>query len=154
MAIATERKNPYSVFNFTVECKDRSFEGGFSEVSGLDTEQGVIEYRTGEEETVMHKLPGLRKHANLVLKRGIVGKLGLMKWREEVSSGEVEKARSDVTVHLCNEKHEKVVTWTIRNAWPVKWVGPSLAASKNETAVETLELAHEGIKMETQGQTG
>lgn len=146
---ATERKNPYSAFNFQVECQGQGIDvkGGFSEVSGLDTEQGVIEYRTGEEETVMHKLPGLRKHANVVLKRGIVGKTGLMEWRKRVSDGDIDEARVDVTVHLCNEKHERVVTWTLSKAWPVKWVGPSLASSKNETAVETLELAHEGIKM-------
>ncbi|HET7539657.1 MAG TPA: phage tail protein [Polyangiaceae bacterium] len=145
------RANPYGVFNFKVDFAN-GVTASFSEVSGLDSEQGVIEYRTGEDDTVMSKHPGLRKHSNVVLKRGIIGTTNLWAWREQVMNGigntDDTEGKAQVTVHLLNEKREPVVTWKLNKAWPVKWVGPSLAASKNETALETLELAHEGITME------
>ncbi|WP_394849945.1 phage tail protein [Pendulispora brunnea] len=147
MAIA--RNNPYGVFNFKVEFGN-GVTGAFSEITGLDSEQGIIEYRTGDEEVAMRKLSGIRKHPNVVMKRGIVGTDGFWKWRKQVENGQVEDAnvRTLVTVHLLNEKRETVVTWKIKNAWPCKLSGPSLAAGKNETALESLELAHEGVDLE------
>lgn len=146
-----ERVNPYSVFNFRVEFESGVVVGTFSEVSGLDTEQGVIEYRTGDEDTVMRKIPGLRKHSNVVLKRGVIGAVDLTAWRRQVEDGigdaSDEEGKTSVSVHLLDEKRAPVVTWKLRKAWPSKWVGPGLASSKNETALETLELCHEGIEM-------
>src|SRR6185312_8408692 len=133
--MAKERNNPYGAFNFIVDFPGGA-KGAFSEVSGIDTEQGVIEYRNGNEDTVMRKLPGIRRHPHLVLKRGIIGKLDLWKWRDDIVTGKVDT--SDVTVHLQNEKHEDVAVWHLTNAWPMKWAGPALGASKNETAIETL----------------
>lgn len=148
-----ERKNPYGGFNFTVEF-DNGVTASFSEVSGLDAEQEVITYRTGAEDTVLHKLPGLQKYPNVVLKRGIIGTANIWKWRQDIIKGaggdDVETdGRTTVRIHLLNEKREQVVTWTIKKAWPVKWAGPSLSATKNETSIEALELAHEGIVMES-----
>jgi len=148
MAIA--RNNPYGVFNFKVEFGN-GLTAAFSEISGLDSEQGIIEYRTGDEETVMRKISGIRKHPNVVMKRGIVGTDAFWKWRKQIEQGKTEDAEGRtplVTVHLLNEKRESVVTWKIKNAWPCKLSGPALAAGKNETALESLELAHEGIDIE------
>src|SRR5262245_15005392 len=140
--MATERVNPYSSFNLKVE-----FENGviaaFSEISGLDTEQGVIEYRTGDEDTVMRKIPGIRKHPNVVMKRGILGGLNLFEWRKQVMEGigdaTDDEGKTSVTIHLLDEKRLSVATWKLKKAWPVKWAGPMLGARKNETAIETLE---------------
>jgi phage tail-like protein len=147
-----ERKNPYSGFNFRVDFAN-GVTASFSEISGLDAEQEVIMYRTGAEETVPHKIPGLQKYPNVVLKRGIIGTDNIWKWRALIIQGlggdDIEnEARTTVHVHLLDEKREPVVTWKIKKAWPVKWAGPALAAGKNETALESLELAHEGIEME------
>lgn len=149
--MTVERINPYGSFNFRVE-----FENGviaaFSEVSGLDTEQGVIDYRTGDEETVMRKIPGLRKHPNVMLKRGIVGGTGLFAWRKQVADGignlDDSEGKTTVAIHLLDEKRNVVATWKLKKAWPVKWSGPALGSSKNEMAIESLELAHEGLDME------
>jgi phage tail-like protein len=146
-----ERANPFSVFNFRLEFETGVVVGNFSEVSGLDTEQGVIDYRTGDEDTVMRKIPGLRKHSNVVLKRGIIGQVNLAAWRKQVEEGIGDQGdtegKTSVSVHLLDEKRTPVVTWKLRKAWPMKWVGPTLNAAKNETALETLELCHEGIEM-------
>lgn len=148
-----ERKNPYGVFNFRVDFAN-GVTANFSEISGLDAEQEIITYRTGNEDTVPHKMPGLKKFPNLVLKRGIIGTANIWKWRELIMDGlggdDVEnEAKTTVHVHLLDEKKQPVVTWEVKRAWPSKWSGPTLAASKNETAMESLELAHEGLRMET-----
>ena len=56
--------------------------------------------------------------------------------------------RRDVIVNLLNEDHEPVMTWKILNAWPTKITSPDMKASGNEAAIETLEIAHEGITIE------
>ncbi len=149
--MATQRKNPYGVYNFKLEF-DNGIIASFSEVSGLDSEQGVIDYRTGEDDTVMSKIPGIRKHSPVVCKRGHIGTGDLWGWRAQVMAGignaDDSEGKATVTVHLLNEKRESVVAWKLIKAWPSKWVAPSLAASKSETAVETLELVHEGITQE------
>lgn len=146
--MAIERANPYGVFNFRIEFENGVI-GTFSEITGLDTEHGVIEYRTGDEAPTMRKIPGLEKHPQVVCKRGLVGADKLWKWRQQVIDGignvDDSEGKTTVTVHLLNEKRDPVITWTLKKAWPVKWSGPALASGKNEVAMETLELAHEGI---------
>jgi len=56
--------------------------------------------------------------------------------------------RRSVTISLLNEEHEPVMIWNINNAWPTKITSPDMKASGNEAAIETLELAHEGITIE------
>ena len=53
--------------------------------------------------------------------------------------------RRDITISLLNEKHEPVITWRVHNAFPVKVQASDLKADGNEVAIETLELAHEGL---------
>src|SRR5688572_12811731 len=133
--MAVERQNPYGAFNFRVEF-DNGILAAFSEVTGLDSEQGVIDYRTGDEETVTRKIPGIRKHPNVVMKRGIIGSDNLFKWRDEIVRGignvDDTEGKTTVKIHLLNEKREVVATWKLKKAWPVKWMGPAMAASKNE----------------------
>src|SRR3546814_3541791 len=74
MAETGDRNDPYSGFNFLIEITDVYPKGsdivaGFSEVSGLDTETDLIEYRNGNEEITVRKLPGLRKFTHITLKR-------------------------------------------------------------------------------------
>jgi hypothetical protein len=81
--MATARNNPYSAFNFIVTSTDDTTIGGFMEVSGLDTENAVIEYREGADQTgasagaFVRKLPGLERYPNVMLRRGITGDLNL-----------------------------------------------------------------------------
>jgi phage tail-like protein len=122
---------------------------GFTEVSGLSIETEVIDYREGSSPIqTTSKIPGIRKFTNIVLKRGIVaGDSDFFKWLSTVQQGQVE--RRDVVVSLLNENHEPVMSWKVKNAWPAKYEGPVLRADTSEIAIETLELAHEGIELET-----
>ncbi|MEZ5195935.1 MAG: phage tail protein [Bacteroidales bacterium] len=117
----------------------------FSEVSGLIIENEPIEYREGASpEPNPVKMPGLNKFQNIVLKRGIVkGDNEFYQWIRTIQQGTVE--RRDVIISLLDEEHSPVVTWKVRNAWPIKYEGPVLKADANEVAIETLELVHEGL---------
>ncbi len=138
-------KYPIPVFHFTVEWGGANV--GFSEVSGLTQEIQVIEYRDGRSpdyNTV--KMPGLRKVTNIVMKRGISkGDNDFFKWLNTVKLNTIE--RRDLTINLLNENHEPVVTWKVLQAWPVKVEGPGLKATGNEVAIESIELAHEGLTL-------
>lgn len=123
---------------------------GFQKVSNLSMEVQVIEYREGgmPEHTAI-KMPGLKKFNNITLKRGIVqGDNEFFQWWNTLQLNKVE--RRDVVISLLNENHEPVVVWKVRNAFPVKIVWGDLEASGNEVAIESLEIACEGIVVENE----
>lgn len=137
---------PLPVFHFTVSWGGARV--GFSEVTGLTQENQAIEYRDGSfPEYSSIKMPGLRKFSNVTLKRGIVRSDNeFFKWLSTIKLNTVE--RRDVVVSLLNEAHEPVMVWKLHNAFPVKVEGPQLKASGNEVAIESIELAHEGLELE------
>ncbi|HOI47667.1 MAG TPA: phage tail protein [Prolixibacteraceae bacterium] len=139
-------KYPLPVFHFQVEWGGTNL--GFSEVSGLNVETQVIEYRDGlSPDFSTTKMPGMQKFGNITLKRGIMpADNEFFNWWKTHQLNKIE--RRDITISLLNEKHEPVVTWKVRNAFPVKVDGGSLKANGNEVAIETLEIAHEGINVE------
>lgn len=148
--MAVERDNPYGNFNFQVSWPGEdgsAVTSGFSEVTGLDMEIEVIEYRNGNErENRARKVPGLRKTANVTLKRGVIGAIDLWTWAKTTADGTV--VPREVTIALLDEAHNPVLMWKLANAWPCKWSGPALAAKGGDVAIEELVLAHEGISMQ------
>jgi phage tail-like protein len=141
------KTHPFTALHFAVSWGDTNSTISFSEVSGLTLESEPIEYRTGDDITLsLRKVPGLRKFGNVTLKRGIVpAENGFWDWWNTIQSGEVE--RRPVTISLLNEEHAPVMTWELSAAFPVKVEGPGLNATGNEIAIETMEIAHEGLKI-------
>lgn len=139
---------PLPVFHFTVEWGGKRV--GFSEVSGLTQENQAIEYRDGSfPEYSSIKMPGLRKFTNITLKRGIVkADNDFFKWLSTVKLNTVE--RRDLVISLLNEQHEPVMVWKVQNAFPVKVEGPGLKATGNEVAIESIEVAHEGLELQNE----
>ncbi len=139
-------KYPSLVFHFRVEWGGTSV--SFTEVSGLTQELQAVDYRTGDSpDYSMVKMPGLRKYNNITLKRGITKSDNeFFLWLNTVKLNDIE--RRDITVSLLNEKHEPVMVWTAHNAFPVKVEGPGLKASGNEVAIESIEIAHEGLVLQ------
>ncbi|MBL8008298.1 MAG: phage tail protein [Ignavibacteria bacterium] len=137
---------PLPKYHFSVQWGGTNI--GFTEVSGLDINIDVIEYRSGSSPVQsVTKMPGLVKYSNIILKRGIVkGDTDFYKWVRTVNQSTAE--RRDVVISLLNENHEPVMTWKVRNAFPAKYCGPDLNAQSSEVAIETLELAHEGLTVE------
>ena len=139
---------PLPVFHFNVEWGGARI--GFSEVTGLTQENQAIEYRDGSfKEYSSIKMPGLRKFSNVTLKRGVVkADNEFFRWLSTIKLNTVE--RRDVIVALLNENHEPVMVWKLQNAFPVKVEGPGLKASGNEVAIESIELAHEGLELQNE----
>jgi len=137
---------PLVKFHFSVEWGGTKI--GFSEVSGLDVETEVIEYRDGASpEFSKKKMPGMQSYSNITLKRGsFQSDNEYYDWWNTVKLNKIE--RRDIIISLLNEAHEPVVAWKIKNAWPVKVQSTELSADGSEVAIETLELAHEGLTIE------
>ena len=136
---------PLPKFHFRVEWGGSKI--GFTEVTGLDSQVEPIEYREGSSpEYSKIKMPGLHKFSNITLKRGTFSNdKEFYNWINTISLNTVE--RRDVTISLLNESHEPVMTWQVRNAFPVKVQASDMKSDGNEVAIETLELAHEGLKL-------
>jgi phage tail-like protein len=134
---------PLPKFHFQVEWGGASI--GFTEVSGLDVQTDPIEYRDGASpEYTKIKMPGMQKYSNITLKRGTFqGDNDFFVWWNTVALNTIE--RRNVTISLFNESHEPVVVWKVKNAWPIKVQSTDLKADGNEVAIETIELAHEGL---------
>lgn len=137
---------PLPKFHFQVEWGGTRI--GFSEVSGLDVESEVIEYRDGASpEYVKTKMPGMQKFGNITMKRGTFqADNEFYTWWNTVALNTIE--RRDVTISLLNENHEPVIVWKVKNAWPTKVQSTDLKADGNEVAVESIELAHEGLTIQ------
>jgi phage tail-like protein len=141
---AAQRHDPYKAFNFRVEI-DGVARAAFREVGGLESETAVIEYRAGGEPTTVRKLPGLTKYANIVLRRGITQDAELWNWRQTVVQGNVDRRNGSVI--LLDDDGTEVLRWNFFHGWIAKWEGPALNAQANEVAIETIEIAHEGLEL-------
>ncbi|BDI34277.1 phage tail protein [Capsulimonas corticalis] len=126
-------------------------EGIFREVTGLDSETEVIEHRvTGKGgNLIVQKIPGALKWSNIVLKRGVTDDRKLHDWRRQIELGKIETNRKNGTITCYKPDMTPLAKYTFVRAWPCKWVGPSLDATKNELAIEELTLAHEGLERQS-----
>jgi phage tail-like protein len=139
---------PLPKFHFRVEWGGTRI--GFTEVTGLEVSTDLIEYRDGASpEYSKIKMPGMQKFGNITLKRGIFKSDNeYYNWWNTHALNTIE--RRDITISLLNESHEPVVVWKIKNAWPVKVQSTDLKGDGNEVAIETIEIAHEGLTMQNE----
>lgn len=144
---STQSKNVWPLPKFSFMVKVGSDEIACQEVSGLDMEAQVIEYRAGNSKAFSTvKMPGLKKFGNITMKKGVFkGDNTLFGWFEKVKMNTVE--RKSITISLLDENAGVTMVWTVVNAFPVKVTGTDLKAEGNEVAVETIEFAHEGISV-------
>jgi phage tail-like protein len=138
------RVDPYRGFNFLVEI-DGITQGGFQEVSGLDSSTPSVDYREGTDPNHVRKLSGgLNQFTAVSLKRGITDSDELWKWRQTVVDGKMQRRNGSIV--LLDETGAEKIRWNFINAWPSKWTGPSFNSTSTAVAIETLELTHEGVQ--------
>jgi phage tail-like protein len=138
-----DRKDPFRQFNFLVEI-DGIVRAGFRECSGLDSTQDPISYREGTDPLTARKLPGLNTYSNISLKWGMTDDSEFWDWRSKAMAGKVERRNGSIV--LMNEAGEEKLRWNFREGWPTKWTGPSFNATGNDVAIESLDIAHEGVE--------
>lgn len=143
-----ERKDPYRNFRFLVEI-DGITQAGFSDCTGPGSEMDVIEYREGNENPgqvpqTVRKLPGLTKYGNITLKWGLTDSKELYEWHRNACKGVIQRKNGSIVV--LDELGSEAARWNFFNGWPSKWTGPDFTAKGTDVAIETLEIAHEGIE--------
>jgi phage tail-like protein len=145
------RNDPYGAFNFMVMLGEVGGEdqilGGFSDVSGLGNEVKYSEYRNGNEQNHVRKIPNVNSTDDVTLKRGVIGDLRLFSWLKTTRDGTID--RRTVTITLLDESRKPVCRWVLSAAQPKKWVGPTLSAKGGaEVALEELHLVAETIEFQ------
>ncbi len=122
----------------------------FQEVTGLESEAQVIEYRAGNSSVFSPiKMPGLKKVGNVTMKKGIfVTDQTLWAWFSSIAMNTI--TRSTVVVNLLDETGAPRMIWTLNNAFPTKLSGTDLKSDGNEVAVESIEIAYETLGVSIQ----
>lgn len=167
------RRDPLLAYNFQVSLLDSKDSGGvglttvalstagmrtmaaFSEVSGLEMSMEVEEHAVGGINDAVLKFPGRIKWSNLVMKRGLLAKRDpldksdLWTWYEAYLDG--RGVRKDGIIVLLDEERSPKITWSFRRGLPLRWTGPSLNATQSQVAIESIEIAHEGLRLVRSG---
>jgi phage tail-like protein len=138
-----QRVDPFDNLNFKVEI-DGIVRAAFQQCSGFDSTIDVIEHREGGENITPRKLPGLTRYSNISLKWGMTDDMELYQWHRDAVLGRVQ--RRNGAIILLDRQGNETARWNFFNAWPTKYDGPDLNAEGNDVAIETLELAHEGVE--------
>lgn len=119
----------------------------FSEISGLDAEAQIIEYRHGD--SPVHsaiKMPGIKKYGNVTMKRGVfVGDNSYWNWFSQIQLNTISNGRITITIQLLNETGKPTMSWTLNNAWPTKITSTDLKSDGNEAAIDSIEVAYETL---------
>jgi phage tail-like protein len=137
-----DREKPFGAYYVTVELSGTPTSFRFRSVSGLKIETDVVEYREGGDTGTIRKLAGVTRYANIRLSRAFTGDRALYEWFVNT-----QKPRVDGHIVMYDRDGARVAAWTFHNGFPVKWEGPDFDASKNEVAIETIEIAHEGLTL-------
>ena len=162
MAIPGVRSDPFPAFNFYISLLDSSstlaalssvanfvLGGGFSECSGLEGTMQMEEYSEGGENRFVHKFFTRMTYANIVLQRGITFSEDLWNWHAAYVKGKGK--RRDGVIIMQNELKIPVKIWVFKRGLPMRWTGPSFNASQSNVAIETLEIAHQGLELLSAG---
>lgn len=136
---------PLPKFYFSVDIADVGTDLAFQEVTGLDAEAQIIEYRAGNSKAFSTiKMPGIVKSGNVTLKKGVFVKDNkFWNWFSERKLNLIK--RRAITIKLLDQDANPTMTWTLTNAWPTKITSTDLKSDGNEVAVESIEIAHEGV---------
>lgn len=146
--MVTERYPPLG-FSFTVRFEGleaagytvQKYDAEFQSVSGLSVEIGTEDYTEGGENRFVHKLPVRTKYPNLVLKRGLIADSELIHWIRDAIENAKYKPLS-VNITLQNENRQPLMTWDLKNVYPLKWDVDSFNAEESKIVIESMEFAY------------
>ena len=123
------------------------------ECSGLKTTATAFEIEEGGMNARTHKRPGFSKWENISLKYATSASTFLLGWRDDwVTSTDNWQKRTKYSgaITLRNNKGEVIKRYEFKNAWPVSWEGPAFNGGGSELAMETLEIAHDGLTLKNE----
>lgn len=128
--------------------------GAWASCKGLKVEFKTEAVKFGGEYDYEVKLPTQVTYGPVVLERAMeqhssallqawLGRL-VATWVNSADSG-VKPPAGTAHVVLQDAHQNTVAQWSLRNAFPVSWSGPTLDAKGNTVAIETLTLEHQGF---------
>ncbi|QFZ18650.1 phage tail protein [Saccharothrix syringae] len=146
MAETGKRLDPFAAFNFTLNIDGLGGSHGFSECTGANTEQDVIEYREGNTDPKLLKLPGLKKFGDITLRRGFTTNKELWQWRQTVLQGKTVRRTGSIVLN--DEGGKPALTWKFTAAWPRQYSAPNFNGTGSEVAIEELILVVETLELD------
>ncbi|MDO8648226.1 MAG: phage tail protein [Candidatus Peregrinibacteria bacterium] len=142
-AVGKHKGDYLPAHNFKLEI-DGVISGGFKEISGLESEIEVIEFRDGDD-PITHKRAGIHRYGNIVLKRGLMDESDeLRQWYKKVLAGQTDR-KSGSVIYL-DRAGQEVLRYNFFEAWPCKWKLPELSTDGSSAATEEIEICLEKIE--------
>jgi phage tail-like protein len=142
---ASDEPSPASIYKFWIEIESIVV-AEFKECSGLRVERDVKKVEEGGVNDRVHVLPGRSKHSDITLKYGVIQSTDLWDWYQAgLYDGKVE--RVNFSILLRNVEGDVLRRWNVIEGFPIKWEGPQLNTETNQVAIETLVIAHHGLKL-------
>ena len=140
--------DPHGAYIFCLEI-DKTEVAHFLECSGLKSSTTIFELEEGGMNHRVHKLPGQSRWENITLRYGVTGDATMLKWRGEILQDKFKAdSRKNGAILVKNNQMQVVRRYNFKAAWPVSWEGPSFNSQSNELAIESIELAHDGIEVQ------
>jgi len=118
-------------------------QGRFTSCSGITHEIEMETYQEGGVNTGPHLLPAGQVPQRLVLERGVLTIDQMALWLRAAQLGSFVKLAG--AIELRDARGATKHLWTILDAYPVKYEGPSLNAMDSSVAVTRIEVMHKGI---------
>lgn len=141
-----DRHGPYRNVRFILEIDGVAI-ASFSQCTIPENSTEPVEYRDGNDPPTVRKLWSLNSYGNLTLEKGVTDdSIALFEWRQSVEQGSVDSARRNIAVTVLDEEGELGPRWEFTRAWPINYDAPDLDATGNEVAIESVEIAHEGME--------
>jgi phage tail-like protein len=122
--------------------------GQFQEVKGLGADLEVTAYAEGGVNDYVHQLPVRHSWTRITLRRGLTVGRGLWEWYEAGLTQSLG-ARRDGSVILLSPPGIPMAAWEFRGGIAAKWTGPEFNAMQNAVAIESVEIAHHGVRQVT-----
>lgn len=121
----------------------------FSQVSGISTSVGVIEYRSAGKggKVTTRKLPGQESNSDVTLSRGKTDSRALWDWVKQVKDGDIAGARRNASLVLFDYAHGEVARYNLRACWPSSIKIGELSAGSNTVLLEEVVVVHEGVTL-------
>lgn len=135
-------------FRFSVAVDGINY-AAFTEFTLPSLQVETLDIKEGGQNAFAHKLPVRVTAGSATLKHGIATDFSLLNWYLDVLKGDIASATRQVTVVMYNEAHLPLMTWAFRNAYPVKWGGPSFKTDNNSVSIEEIEFVHHGFDIES-----
>ena len=142
--MVTNMYETYDTFRFSVMI-DNVHYATFEEFAMPSFQVETMEIKEGGQNSYAHKLPVRVTVGSATLKHGIATDFTLLNWYMDMLKGDIASATRQVRVTMFDTSHLAVMTWTFRQAYPIKWSGPSLKTDNSAVGIEEIEFVHHGF---------